>query len=82
MVSLDNGISSSIINLETELDSESTSIPITMGLFTDDTYLDELTQVPSYNVPEMMHIGIYADDQGQSQSEFNLALKTCWATPS
>jgi len=76
-VSLGSGFRSSLIHLETSLEGESSLLPVSMGLFSDDSFTQQITGSPTYSVPDIIHIGIFAD----SQTQFNLVLQNCWATP-
>ena len=76
-VSLDNGIASSIINIEETLEHEAMQIDLVMGLFESDTFETQPTNVPTYDVGEPMYVGVSMNNAG----DMELRLKTCWATP-
>ena len=76
-VALENGIASSIINIEETIDHEAMEIDIVMGLFESNTFETQVTTVPIYDVGEPMFVGVSMENAG----EMELRLKTCWATP-
>ena len=78
-VSLTDGFTSSIVNIEAELESGESEIGVEMALFEDDTFATQLGTIQSdtvhYNVPDVIHIGL------STQEDVHIQLEKCWATP-
>lgn len=73
-LTLANGFSPTLTNVEVDMGSELGHFHVEMGLFTDNTFAEAATGVLDLQVPDPIFVQVSSDD-------LNVQLKTCWATP-
>lgn len=74
-VSLADGVSPSLTNIEVDMGTETGTFEVSMDLYTDSTFTDMVTGALTLNVPDPIHVQV-------RNNELTVQMKTCWATPS
>ena len=73
-VSLADGAKTNLTNIELDMGTELGQFEVTMNLFTDDTFTENVTGALSLNVPEPVHVEV-------RNNHLTIQMKKCWATP-
>lgn len=77
-LSVADAIKPRIQHFEVDVGTTEGIFSVSMGLFTDDTFVDVVTGNYTIQVPEKLHVGVLIDDE----TSMVMQLKECWATPS
>ena len=73
-LTLSDGFSPSITNIEVDMGTQAGVFDVQMGLFTDNTFATAVNGALELNVPEPVHVQVSSDD-------LTVQMKRCWATP-